>query len=227
VVLSSFGHRLRRGACPEAKPWLDALHGRANDADGGAEWQRKYSTASKKRVVSEARQFLVVFAYVWLLLAVFDLYRSVILSDANIVQHQSLAILKALAFAKILFVAEEMGLGQRFKEKPLIWSMLFKSAVFAVLLMTFNLLEKAVEHRFWPHAAARGDEINLTSFQTVLSVGIVMFVALIPFFGLRELGKVVGASQMYKLFFVQRMRFVPLPNDEQVNFSKPLEETPE
>jgi hypothetical protein len=40
----------------------------------------------KERVVSEARQFLVVFAYVWLLLAVLDLFRSVILSDANIIR---------------------------------------------------------------------------------------------------------------------------------------------
>jgi hypothetical protein len=169
----------------------------------------------KERVVSEARQFLVVFAYVWLLLAVFDLFRSVILWDANIVQHQSFAILKALAFAKILFVAEEMGLGERFKDKPLIWPMLFKSALFAVLLMTFNLLEKAIEPKFWPHAAGRGDEINMASLKTVLSVGIVMFVALTPFFGLRELGKVLGTSQIYELFFVRRMRFAPLPNDKQ------------
>lgn len=173
----------------------------------------------KERVISEARQFFAVFAYVWLLLAVFDLYRSVVLSDANIVQHQSFAILKALAFAKILFVAEEMGLGERFKDKPLIWPMLFKSALFAVLLMTFNLLEKAIEHKFWPHAA--GDEINMISLKTVLSVGFVMFVALIPFFGLRELGKVLGASQIYELFFVQRMRFAPLPNDKQGSISTP------
>jgi hypothetical protein len=115
-----------------------------------------------------------------------------------------------LAFAKILFLAEEMGLGERLKDKPLIWPMLFKSALFSVLLMTFNLLEKAIEHKFWPHAPGPGDEINMASLKTVLSVGIVMFVALIPFFGLRELGKVLGASQIYELFFVRRMRFAPL-----------------
>ena len=93
--------------------------------------------------------------------------------------------------------------------------MLFKSALFAVLLMIFNLLEKAIEHKFWPHAGGRGDEINMNNFQTILCAGIVMFVALIPFFGMRELGKVVGASQMYRLFFVKRMRLVPLPDGKQ------------
>src|SRR5262249_45823446 len=144
----------------------------------------------KERVVSQARQFLVVFAYVWLLLAVFDLHRSLVLGDANLIQHQSLAILKALAFAKILFVAEEMGLGERFKEKPLIWPVLFKSVLFAVLLMVFGLIEKAIEHKFWPHSAR--DEIQLVDFQMIFCAGLVMFVALIPFFGMRELGKVVG-----------------------------------
>jgi hypothetical protein len=173
----------------------------------------------KERVVSEARQFLVVFGYVWLLLAVFDLHRSLVLGDANLIQHQSLAILKALASAKILFVAEEMGLGERFKEKPLIWPVLFKSALFAALLMIFNLLEKAIEHKFWPHAGR--DEIQLVDLQMIFCAGIVMFVALIPFFGMRELGKVVGAAQMYKLFFVQRMRLAPLFDNKKANLSRP------
>ncbi len=173
----------------------------------------------KERVVSEARQFLVVFGYVWLLLEVFDLHRSLVLGDANLIRHQSLAILKALAFAKILFVAEEMGLGERFKEKPLIWPVLFKSALFAALLMIFNLLEKAIEHKFWPHAGR--DEIHLVDFQMIFCAGIVMFVALTPFFGMRELGKIAGAAQMYQLFFVQRMRLAPLSDDKKANLSRP------
>jgi hypothetical protein len=173
----------------------------------------------KERVVSQARQFLVVFAYVWLLLAVFDLHRSLVLGDANLIQHQSLAILKALAFAKILFVAEEMGLGERFKEKPLIWPVLFKSALFAALLMIFNLLEKAIEHNFWPHAGK--DEIRLIDFQMIFCAGLVVFVALIPFFGMRELGKAVGAAQMYELFFVQRKRLAPPSEAKKPNLSKP------
>lgn len=178
----------------------------------------------KDRVVSEARQFLVVFLYVWLLLAVFGLYRSVVLADVNIVQHQGFAILKALAFAKIVFVAERMGLGERFKDKPLIWPMLLKSALFAGLLMAFNLLEKAVEDKFWPHAAGSG-AISMSSLQTILSVGVVMFVALIPFFGIRELGKAIGAAQMHRLLFVRRTQFVPLPDDARFSNSNALDES--
>jgi hypothetical protein len=80
-------------------------------------------------------------------------------------------------------------------------------------------IEKAIEHKFWPHAGR--DEINLVDFQMILCAGFVMFVALIPFFGMRELGKVVGAAQMYKLFFVQRMRLAPLSDDKKANLSRP------
>ncbi len=172
----------------------------------------------KERAVSEARQFFAVFLYVWLLLAVFGLYKWVILADENIVQHQGFAILKALAFAKIMFVAEKMGLGERFKEKPLIWPMLLKSALFAILLMIFSLIEKAVEEKFWPHAG--GDQTSFASPLAMLSVGVVMFVALIPFFGIRELGKVLGAASMYRLMFVRRTQFVPLPDDTPSIVSK-------
>ena len=88
--------------------------------------------------------------------------------------------------------------------------------------MTFSLIEKAIEHKFFPHAGGQADEIDLMSFQMIFCAGLVMFVALIPFFGMRELGKVLGASNMYKLFFLQRMKFLPAAGGKQAGRVGPL-----
>jgi hypothetical protein len=165
----------------------------------------------KEKAVTEAREFFVVFAYVWFLLAILSLHKSIILSDAHIVQHQSLTVVKALAFAKIMFLAERWRFGEIFGEKPLIWPVLFKSAAFAALLIVMDMIEKALVDRFWPSVGARsGADFGAGDAQVVLSAGIVTFAALIPFFGLRELGKVLGEKPLHQLFFQKRVKFAPV-----------------
>jgi hypothetical protein len=168
----------------------------------------------RQRAAKEARDFLVVFAYVWFLLAIMSLHKSIVLSDAHIVQHQSFTFLKALAFAKILFVAERWRFGEMFGDRPLIWPVLFKSSSFAVLLLFMDIAEKATIDRLWPSMAARpGDDFAPISVQMVVSAGVVTFAALIPFFGLRELGKAVGERPLRELFFQRRLKFVPAPDE--------------
>ena len=171
----------------------------------------------KDRVLAEASQFLVVFAYIWLLLGVFGLHKAIVLSDEHIVHHQGFAILKALAFAKIVFIAEELNLGKSFENKPLIWRILFTSILFSALLIGFDLLETAALERFWPRAAASGDgDIGTHDPRVLLAAGVVTFVALIPFFGIRELGKVLGQAPLHDLLFKSRTKFVPvLPETQQ------------
>ncbi len=182
----------------------------------------------KERVISEATQFFFVFAYVWLLLAIFGLHKSLILTEAHIVERQGLILLKALAFAKIIFVAEEFKLGERFGEKPLIWPVLFKSALFAVLLIGFDLAEQAIVNRFWPRMEqVGGDSISLQHLQSVALSGTLAFASLIPFFAMREMNKVIGAANMHELMFVRRRRFEPAREEVDWERFHDLDETEE
>jgi hypothetical protein len=44
----------------------------------------------------------------------------------------------------------------------------------------------------------------------ILLVGFTMFVVLMPFFALRELGRDIGDDKLYELFFVRRTKYTPL-----------------
>jgi hypothetical protein len=168
----------------------------------------------KDRVLSKARQFLVVFVYVWLLLAIFGLHKSIVLTDERLVFHQGFAVLKALAVAKIIFLGEEMNFGKGFENRPLIWPVLFRSVLFAAVLVAFDILEKAALDRFFPRAAAgQGDGFDWRNLGILLSVGLLTFAALIPFFAIRELGKVFGEAKLYDLFFKRRMGFAPVETE--------------
>ncbi|MBG0798250.1 hypothetical protein IYX23_11280 [Methylocystis sp. L43] len=182
--------------------------------------QTKKGLTSK--VKEEARAFYPVFLYVWFLLAVLGVHKSVVLSQAHIVQHQGFAAAKALAFAKVLFVANKFGIWRVFDKKPLIVPILAKSLLFGLLLIGMDVIEQALLEHFWP-AHADHDPVDLHNLRTLLSVGLVTFAALIPFFGFREFAKLIGETELRKVLFVRRENFVPQREAEPVESPAPAE----
>ncbi len=176
----------------------------------------------KEKVQEEAKAFLPVFLYVWFLLAVLGVHKSIVLSQAHIVQHQGFAVVKALAFAKVLFIANKFGIWRVFDKMPLIVPILAKSFLFGVLLIDMDMIEQTLLEHFWPSHADH-DGVNLYDFRTLLSVGLVSFSALIPFFGYREFAKLVGERELQNALFVRRETFVPRREAERAAAPAPAE----
>lgn len=147
------------------------------------------------------RHFFFIFAYLWLLLSVYTLHNTLVLTDWSLAAHLGTATLKALVFAKFILIGEHLKLGSRAEHLPLIWPILIKSALFSLVLIGFNLAEEALLHWLRPDEAAGGDGMDLGSLPAILSLTIMTFIALIPFFGIRELGRVLGEDGILDLFF--------------------------
>lgn len=176
----------------------------------------------KEKAEEEAKAFLPIFLYVWFLLAVLGVHKSIVLSQAHIVQHQGFAIAKALAFSKVLFVANKFGVWRVFDNKPLITPILLKSLLFGLLLIGMDIGEQALLEHFWPAHADHG-AVDLDNLRTLLSVGLVTFAALIPFFGYREFAKLIGERELQKVLFVRRENFVPQHEAERPAAVVPVE----
>jgi hypothetical protein len=161
----------------------------------------------KAFVLARAGHFFFIFGYLWLLLSVYALHNSIVLSDWRLLGHLGPALLKALVFTKFVLIGEHLRLGARFEKRPLIWPILIKAGLFAALLIGFDFLEAVSLHAIWPNAAKRGDDIEFTSVRVILSFSFLAFVALIPFFGIMELSKVIGQDQMRELFFRNHTKF--------------------
>jgi len=54
------------------------------------------------------------------------------------------------------------------------------------------------------------DAIGGGTLEGILSVGVIIFVVLIPFFAFREMTKVVGNREMRDLLFVRRTKLAPI-----------------
>jgi hypothetical protein len=71
-----------------------------------------------------------------------------------------------------------------------------------VVLVGFDCLEAVIVHAIWPHAGARsGDGVELMNIRVISAFSFMSFIALIPFFGIMELSRMLGEDQMRKLFF--------------------------
>jgi hypothetical protein len=158
----------------------------------------------KEKIVAEGKQFFWIFVYLWVVLGLFSIHKSIVLHERTLIYHQGFALINALILAKIMLIAEMFHIGNNLKNKPLIYPVMFKSAVFSVILMACSILEETLTE-LW-----RGKAISIAigggSLKGVLVIGIIVFVVLMPFFALKELGRSVGDGKLYELFFGRRTK---------------------
>jgi len=158
----------------------------------------------------EARKFFVIFLYLWVLFGLFALHKSILLPDEGIVYGQGFALVNAFVLAKVMLVADNLHVGDSFETRPLIYPVLFKSAIFAIILVCFDLVEEVVVGTVRGKTISESiDAIGGGTLEGILSVGVIMFVVLIPFFAFREMTKVVGNRQMRDLLLVHRTKLGP------------------
>ena len=167
----------------------------------------------KEVIIVEVRKLLWIFAYLSVWLGLFAVHRSIILNDQNLIYHQGFALINALVLAKVMLIVGEFPIARRFKDKPLIYSVVIKSAVFATILIVFYSVEEIVVGHFHDKTVSEslahvgGGKLRVESVIIAMT-----FVALMPFFALQEIGNSIGMDELYKLFFVRRAKYFPTPS---------------
>ena len=161
------------------------------------------SRSLKAKAADEFRRFLVLFFYLWILFGVFVLNQGVVLREHGInFAMQGFAFFNALVFAKVMMLFEVFDPGRWLRKRPLIYPILYESLLLTVLFLVAHVLEKTIE------GLLRGKTIadsllgigggGLPGF---VSITVILFIALIPFFGLRNLSLAMGEGRLYAMMF--------------------------
>ena len=156
--------------------------------------------------IEEVQRFLLMFVYLWLVFGLFELNQAVILGKTEIsFLAQGFALINAAILAKVMLIAEGLKLGHRFERLPTIYSIGFKSGVFAALFMAFHVIEKLVVAVIaGKPAGAAFSLIGGGTWAAVACVWAIMAVSLLPFFTLREISLELGEGELWKLMFHRR-----------------------
>jgi hypothetical protein len=160
----------------------------------------------KKKIVHEITEYWINVVYLTLVFASFTQYRRLVLAAHDIAYtNYWVAVIEALVLAKVVMIGDVLHLGRRLEHKPLIYSTLLKTVVFTIFVGAFTLIEHVIKG-LWKGEAFVEQFGNFLGkgYHEVLAGCMVVFVAFIPFFAFRELGRVLGEGKIRTLFFRKR-----------------------
>src|ERR1700730_13106304 len=157
----------------------------------------------KQRLFDEVIKFLAIVFYLWVMFGVFALHESVVSAKDHIDFHfYGFALANALILGKVMLVAEDLHFADWFKDGPLIYPILCKAVAFSVLFLVFAVIEEVVIGGFKGKTISESiPSIGGGSPSGVFFVGIILAVALIPFFAFREIGRAIGERALHSLMF--------------------------
>ncbi len=162
----------------------------------------KRKPSIKERIREEAKEFAVIVLYLWVLLSLFALHRVMLLREGNLSYRLGFALVNALVLGKIMYIFERLHVGRRFERKAPVYSILFKSGVFAIILLVFDILEEGIVGLLHGKTFAQGtSELGGGTLSGLLLIAIITSVSLIPFFSFKEIGRSLGGRQLQLLLF--------------------------
>jgi len=166
----------------------------------------------KQRAYREFKEFLIIALYLYVVFSLFIVYKSMILNEENIsYMAHGVALINALAFAKVVLIGEALHIGERANERPLIYPTLLKSALFSILLVVCKILEDAGVGRYHGKSFAESiADFAGGNWKGILTYTALMFVLFIPFFGFTELRRVLGEGKLAQVFFQRRDALQPV-----------------
>jgi hypothetical protein len=177
----------------------------------------RHKSTLKERAAHQLREFLVMFSYLWALFALLVINQSVVLAqEAQDYEAHGFAILNALILAKVLLIGEDLQLGNRFRDKALIYSILYRCFIFTLFIIGFHILERVIVGVWSGRTIAQSfPTIGGGSVNGILSLGATLFVALIPFFAFREISRVIGRRELWSLLLSRGTRVYTLQSTPQ------------
>jgi hypothetical protein len=152
--------------------------------------------------LEEARKLVRIFVYLWAVLILMSFHKALVLRDENMIYHQGFAFITALALAKVVLLGQNLPIMESLRDRPLIYPILFKSAVFAAILFFFHVLEETIIGMLHGRTLLHSiPNIGGDTLQGILMIEIIIFVMLIPFFAFMELERVIGARNLSRILF--------------------------
>ena len=160
----------------------------------------------REKILHQFREFLAMFLYLWVLFALLTYHESIVLARHQISYvPYGLALFNALVLAKVMLTFQNLNLATRFRKRAPIFPILYKSLLFAVIFICFNIAEEIVTGVWKGKTIAESiPKIGGGSPAEVVTAALIIAVALIPFFAFRELSRALGKGVLGALFLHAR-----------------------
>jgi hypothetical protein len=167
---------------------------------------QKTKKTLKQKLLHEISEYAINVVYLGLFFSAVIFYRRQVLAEYNVtLDDYFLGLIKAIVIGKVVMIAGFFPFVKHFDDNPLIFPTLFKSLVFTLWVMIFDLLEEAIRGLIGGSGMADLPAIWLERINPVwFASAILIFLCFIPFFAFKELVRVEGAPRIRQLFLHEK-----------------------
>lgn len=169
----------------------------------------KEKKSLKQRLLNEFGEYFMNFIYMALFFSAVIFYRRHILAQYDIVLNDYFfGVIKALVIAKVVMIGAFLRISHKFEDKALIVPIIYKSLLFVVWVMLFDIAEVFIVGLINnPNISEVYFEIKERVSMVWLASIILIFLSFIPFFAFKELARLIGKEKIKNLFFKKNSRF--------------------
>lgn len=166
--------------------------------------------AQKPKLTERLRHEVVEYAfnvlYLTLVFAAFIIFGRLVLASHGIIYtNYWIALIQGLVLGKVIMIGGLFRVGRWLEDRTLIYPTIYKTALFTILVGVFKVFEAAIVG-WWSGAGFAGGLAKYLDkgHELILAHSLVVFVALFPFFAIKELSRVIGREKIAALFFRKR-----------------------
>jgi hypothetical protein len=156
----------------------------------------------KQKTVYELKEITYVFLFLAFFFCALSTYRMLLLGNFEISFIYGTALLNAFLVTKVILIGEAAHLGRKHESWPLIYSCVYKSFLYGLLVFACHIVEEIVKRLI--HGQDILGAFHDIRLDDLLARSIVIVCTFIPFFAFRELARVWGPEKLRSLFFASR-----------------------
>jgi hypothetical protein len=154
----------------------------------------------KQKAIHEFKEFVGIFLYLAFFFCSVTTYRILLTKEFHdLYLDYGFVLITAFVFAKVILIGEYAHVGRRLEAKSLVLSAVYKAFLFTVLVVGFHYLEEGTKRLL--HGENMAGTFYEMGFDLLLARALVVFSTFVPFFGFRELRRVLGEEKFGNLFF--------------------------
>jgi len=162
----------------------------------------------KQKLIHEFTEYWINVIYLTVFFGLYAVSRRLLLANYNIfLDDYFIGLIKALVLGKVIMIGAIFKIGRKVEDMPLFIPIFYKTVMFTLWIALFNITEALVRslyHNF-NFTSAFNELINVHFTNLWLSEAIIVFLAFMPFFALKELSRVIGTEKFRQLFYRKRV----------------------
>jgi hypothetical protein len=164
---------------------------------------QKNKRSWKQKLFYEFREYLINVVYMTLFFSAVIFYRRLVLTQYGIIlDDYFMGIIKALVIAKVVMIGAFLRISRKYEHKPLIIPTIYKSILFTIWVMVFDIIELYIKAFIkTPDFAEAFDRLLHHLDPAWFGAAVVICISFLPFFAMKELSRVTGSDKFRGLFF--------------------------